>query len=198
MSCIFVDPHDGPTDPSRVIHVTQALLEAGCYEVSLGDTLGVGTPADVARLLKTMLRTLPVDRLAGHFHDTYGQAIANVMQAFQMGIRTFDSSIAGLGGCPFAKGAKGNLSTEDLVYSLEGMGIRTGVNLNDLAAIGTWISKQLKLPNGSRAGAALTAKAEATSTSATTPQLPTRTWTTLQTTDEYQASRSGFQPPGSA
>jgi hydroxymethylglutaryl-CoA lyase len=93
-----------------------AMLDMGCYEISLGDTLGVGTPAQVEALLKVLLHHIPADKLAGHFHDTYGQAVANVVKAFEMGIRTFDSSVAGLGGCPYAKGAKGNVATEDLVY----------------------------------------------------------------------------------
>lgn len=123
--------------------------------MSLGDTTGVGTVADVELLLKEMLKVIPADKLAGHFHDTYGQAIANVIKSYDMGLRTFDSSVAGLGGCPFAKGAKGNLATEDLLYTMEKLGIQTGVNLGQMVAIGSWISQELGIPNSSRAGAAL-------------------------------------------
>ena len=168
----------------------QALLDAGCYEVSLGDTLGVGTPADVTELFTVILKKIPAERLAGHFHDTYGQAIANVIRAYELGIRTFDSSVAGLGGCPFAKGAKGNLSTEDLVYTLEKHGISTGVNLTELAKIGSWISTQLGLPNGSRAGEAIVAKLEDLSIRPNASST-TREWQTLESSQDYQVRRSG-------
>jgi hydroxymethylglutaryl-CoA lyase len=191
VSCIFSDPYDGPTNPSQVIKVTQALLDAGCYEVSLGDTLGVGTPFDVENLLNKMFKTITADRLAGHFHDTYGQAIANVVKALDMGIRTFDSSVAGLGGCPFAKGARGNLSTEDLVYTLEKMGIQTGVNLDELVSTGAWISQQLQLPNGSRAGSALFAKSKASTPVEIPSTKSTRPWTTLKSAGDYRLSRRG-------
>lgn len=130
----------------------------GCYEVSLGDTLGIGAPSDVEALLSILLENISPGKLAGHFHDTYGQALANVMKAYSMGLRTFDSSVAGLGGCPYAKGARGNLATEDIVYAFERHGVPTGVNLAELAATGEWISDVLKQPNGSRAGAALAAR----------------------------------------
>lgn len=130
----------------------------GCFEVSLGDTVGAGTPTDVRRLLQVLLQELPPSRLAGHFHDTFGQATANVMAAYDMGLRTFDSSVSGLGGCPYSPGAKGNVATEDVVYAFNRMGVETGVDLAELARIGDWISEQLRLPNGSRAGAALVAR----------------------------------------
>lgn len=188
VSCIFADPYDGPTKPSSVIKVTRALLNAGCYEVSLGDTLGVGTPGDVESLLKEVLKTVPADRLAGHFHDTYGQAVANVVKSYELGLRTFDSSVAGLGGCPFAKGAKGNLSTEDLVYTMHRMGVETGVKLDEIAAVGAWISQQLKIPNGSRAGEAILAKINSASTQVT---IPARPWTVFENTSEYCVYRRG-------
>jgi hydroxymethylglutaryl-CoA lyase len=195
VSCIFADPYDGPTNPSSVIKVTKALLDAGCYEVSLGDTLGVGTPCDVESLLREMLKTIPAERLAGHFHDTYGQAVANVVKSYELGLRTFDSSVAGLGGCPFANGAKGNLSTEDLVYTLHQMGIQTGVNLDEISTIGAWISQELKIPNGSRAGAAIIAKqtsASAISTSSSATSIaPARSWAVFERTDEYCVYRRG-------
>ena len=161
MSCIFSDPYSGPTDPERVLEVAQRLLQMGCYEVGLGDTLGVGIPSKTKRLLELLLKHIPANKLAGHFHDTYGQAVANVIAAYDMGIRSFDSSVAGLGGCPYAKGAKGNLATEDMVYTFEESGISTGIDLQKLSAVGDWISKQLGLPNSSRAGAALVAKLKA-------------------------------------
>jgi hydroxymethylglutaryl-CoA lyase len=194
VSCIFADPYDGPTSPSSVINVTTALLDAGCYEVSLGDTIGVGTPGDVERLLREMLKKIPADRLAGHFHDTYGQAIANVVKSYELGIRTFDSSVGGLGGCPFAKGAKGNLSTEDLVYTLHGMGIHTGVNLDEIAKIGSWITQELKIPNGSRAGEAVLAKrmsGSALPRTHTNPIKPDFPWSVVERTAEYCIYRRG-------
>jgi hydroxymethylglutaryl-CoA lyase len=130
----------------------------GCFEVSLGDTLGVGTPAQVRRVLGLLLQHVPADVLAGHFHDTYGQAVANTLAAYELGLRTFDSSVSGLGGCPYSPGAKGNLASEDIVYTFEQMGISTGVDLNALVRVGQWIAEQLGLPNGSRAGAALFSK----------------------------------------
>ncbi|KAJ4311382.1 hypothetical protein N0V84_010475 [Fusarium piperis] len=159
VSCIFEDPFDGPTPPAAVLNIVQTLLEMGCYEVSLGDTLGVGCPKDVHDLLH-LLKTndIPLDRIAGHFHDTYGQALANVWEAYTCGVRVFDSSVAGLGGCPFAPGAKGNASTEDLVYMFDRAGVHTGVNLSKLAAVGAWISDKLSQPTSSRVGAALSSK----------------------------------------
>ena len=159
----------------------------------MGDTLGVGTPGDVQTLLTELLKFVPKERLAGHFHDTYGQAIANVIRSYEMGIRTFDSSVAGLGGCPFAKGAKGNLATEDLVYTLQGMGVSTGVNLSKLVETGTWISQQLGIPNGSRAGAALAARQNAV-TAAATPTVAkksSRNWSIVESTNEFNVQRSG-------
>ncbi|KAK0101861.1 hypothetical protein ONS95_001326 [Cadophora gregata] len=190
ISCIFQDPYEGMTDLQQVVKTTKALLDAGCYEVSLGDTLGVGTPADVTKLFTAVLREIPPERLAGHFHDTYGQAIANVVRAYELGIRTFDSSVAGLGGCPFAKGAKGNLSTEDVVYTLEKHGISTGVNLTELAKVGSWISKQLGIPNGSRAGEAIIAKLQ-DSNSHPKISSASQQWQVLEKNDDYRVSRSG-------
>jgi hydroxymethylglutaryl-CoA lyase len=130
----------------------------GCYEVSLGDTLGVGTPADVQRLLHTLFRTIPAHQLAGHFHDTYGQAVANAVTAYNLGLRVFDSSVGGLGGCPYSPGAKGNLASEDIVYTFENMGISTGVDLDKLVHIGHWINKTIGTANSSRAGTAIHSK----------------------------------------
>lgn len=159
MSCIFADPYDGPTPHSAVLYCVQQLLEAGCYEISLGDTLGVGSPSNVRSLLAYLKsHGIPFSRLAGHFHDTYGQAVANVWEAYTCGLTVFDSSVAGLGGCPFAPGAKGNVATEDLVYMFDNAGISTGVNLAQLMAVGAWISRQLSRSSASRAGTALAIK----------------------------------------
>ncbi|KAH8688819.1 3-hydroxymethyl-3-methylglutaryl-coenzyme A lyase [Talaromyces proteolyticus] len=150
VSCIFVDPYDGPTKPSSVLHCVKELIDMGCYEVSLGDTTGAGTPAKVTSLVRFLERNgIPLDQLAGHFHDTYGQGAVNVLQAYLCGIRVFDSSVGGLGGCPFAPGAKGNVSTEDLVFMFHNAGINTGVDLAKLAESGRWITERLKQP-GSR------------------------------------------------
>jgi len=129
----------------------------GCYEVSLGDTIGVGNPASIQRMLEACARAVPVGKLAGHYHDTYGMAIANIYVSLQMGMATFDSSVAGLGGCPYAQGASGNVATEDVVYLMHGLGIETGIDLAKLAAIGDWISSAINRPNGARAGRAICA-----------------------------------------
>ena len=156
VSCIFTDPFDGPTSPTAVLNAVKGLLDSGCYEVSLGDTLGVGSPSDVRKLI-VFLRDngVPLQQLAGHFHDTYGQALANVWEAYNCGIRVFDSSVAGLGGCPFAPGARGNAATEDLVYMFGRSGIVTGVDLDKLVSTAAWISGHLFRPIGSRVGTAL-------------------------------------------
>ncbi|KAH8657336.1 hypothetical protein BGZ61DRAFT_486253 [Ilyonectria robusta] len=190
VSCIFSDPFSGPTPPEAVLPVVQRLLDMGCYEVGLGDTLGVGTPKDTGKLLDILLREIPPEKLAGHFHDTYGQGIANIVRAYEMGIRTFDSSVAGLGGCPYAPGAKGNVATEDVVYTFEKAGINTGINLDKLVTVGQWISNEIKVPYGSRAGAALVSKF---ATSSKTPEVSKtpRSWEVVEDTGEYRVSRAG-------
>ncbi|KAL4802564.1 aldolase [Aspergillus unguis] len=190
ISCIFSDPYSGPTDPSSVLRVAKRFVEMGCYEVGLGDTLGVGTPVKTQRLLETLLREIPADKLAGHFHDTYGQGVANVVAAYSMGIRAFDSAVAGLGGCPYAKGAKGNVATEDVVYTLEESGISTGVDLDKLINTGQWISEEIGIPYGSRAGAALLAKRSPTSKPAEKTKTK-REWTTVSDEKDYRVSRAG-------
>lgn len=166
----------------------------GCYEVSLGDTLGVGVAEDVQRLLSYLFQHgVPVDKLAGHFHDTYGQAIGNVCAAFKLGIRTFDSSVGGLGGCPFAPGARGNVATEDLVYFFEQAGVRTGVDILKLAETGAWISHALSKQNDSRAGAALANKHKlfpfpAAPIKQPDPRIP---WSLTNRNEELQVFRSG-------
>ncbi|CAI6099169.1 unnamed protein product [Clonostachys chloroleuca] len=161
VSCIFADPFDGPTPESAVLRVAKELLSMGCYQVSLGDTLGVGSPFDVRKLIQTLDKNgVPLRQLAGHFHDTYGQALANVWEAYQCGIRVFDSSVAGLGGCPFAPGATGNVATEDLVYMFNRAHVVTDVDLQKLVATGRWISSKLGIPSASRASAAISAKSQ--------------------------------------
>ena len=130
----------------------------GCYEVSLGDTIGVATPANVQSLINTMKTDIPVSKLAVHFHDTYGQALANIFASLELGIATVDSSVAGLGGCPYAQGASGNVATEDLVYMLEGMNIKTGVDLNKLIAAGNTLCQQLARTNQSKVALARAGK----------------------------------------
>ena len=163
------------------------MLGMGCYEISLGDTIGVGTPGQVEALLRVLLQHIPADKLAGHFHDTYGQAVANAVKAYDMGLRVFDSSVGGLGGCPYAKGAKGNVATEDLVYCFHGMGIKTGVNLDALVDIGEWISKTLNRQNQSRAGAAIFAKRPVPSI----PEKSVSTQSSADSSDLLLLSRSG-------
>jgi hydroxymethylglutaryl-CoA lyase len=158
VSCAVGCPYEGAIEPQRVADVAAALHEMGCYEVSLGDTIGVGTPRSTQRMLEACARRVPMDKLAGHYHDTYGQALANIYASLELGVATFDTSIAGLGGCPYAAGASGNVATEDVVYMLDGLGIETGADLDRLVDIGQWISGRLKKPYSSKAGKALAAK----------------------------------------
>lgn len=150
VSCILGCPYEGNISHKKVIEVTQGLLELGCYEVSLGDTIGVGRPHETRALLRDMLKEFSSDQLALHFHDTYGQAIANQYVALELGFRRFDSSVAGLGGCPYALGASGNVATEDLVYMLEGAGMHTGINLDKLIQAGHEICHAIKRVNNSK------------------------------------------------
>ena len=154
ISCVLGCPYEGTVDVEAVSAIANQLLDMGCYEVSLGDTIGTGTPATIESLLNRLLVSIPASKLAVHLHDTYGQALANVLRALQMGITVIDSSVAGLGGCPYAKGASGNLATEDLVYLLDGLGIDHGVDLTKLIAAGNFISQKLNRRNGSKVGIA--------------------------------------------
>jgi hydroxymethylglutaryl-CoA lyase len=158
VSCVLGCPYEGEVNPAQVAEVAGALYDMGCYEISLGDTIGVGTPAKTKLMLDACSERVPVAKLAGHYHDTYGQALANTYASLELGVRTFDASIAGLGGCPYAKGASGNVATEDVVYMLHGMGMKTGVDLDALVEIGAWISKLLGRDYGSKAGKAIAAK----------------------------------------
>ncbi|MEQ8602675.1 MAG: hydroxymethylglutaryl-CoA lyase [Marivibrio sp.] len=159
LSCVLGCPYEGRIAPAAVAEVARALFEMGCYEISLGDTIGVGTPRETAAMLNAVAAHVPAARLAGHFHDTYGQALANIWAAYDEGVRVFDSSVAGLGGCPYAKGASGNVATEDVVYSLEGSGVSTGVDMDRLIAASRFICAALDRAPASRVAAALAAKA---------------------------------------
>jgi hydroxymethylglutaryl-CoA lyase len=158
ISCVVGCPYQGEVKPQLVAEVARALYDMGCYEVSLGDTIGVGTPGKTQAMIEACMKHVPADRLAGHYHDTYGQALANIYASMELGVATFDSSVSGLGGCPYAKGASGNVATEDVVYLLEGLGIETGIDLDKLVATGIWISSYLKREPGSKAGRAIAAK----------------------------------------
>ena len=161
VSCVVGCPYEGAVAPEKVAEVTKTLFDMGCYEVSLGDTIGVGNPASVQRMIEACARDVPVAKLAGHYHDTYGVAIANVVASLQTGMAVFDASVAGLGGCPYAKGASGNVATEDVVYLLHALGIETGIDLAKLASVGDWISSALARPNGAKAGRAICASLNA-------------------------------------
>ncbi len=143
ISCVLGCPYEGEIDPSAVAQVAGALEEMGCYEISLGDTIGVGTPVKAQRLIEAVSAIVPIDRLAVHYHDTYGQALANILASLELGVAVVDSSVAGLGGCPYARGASGNVASEDVLYMLNGLGIETGVDLEKLIDAGRYISDHL-------------------------------------------------------
>ncbi|MGQ8632440.1 hydroxymethylglutaryl-CoA lyase [Agrobacterium sp. DKPNP3] len=157
VSCIAGCPYDGTVAPDEVAAMAESLIELGCYEVSLGDTIGIGTAAQVRGIIERVSTRIPREKIAMHFHDTYGQGIANVLTSLEQGINVFDSSVAGLGGCPFAPGATGNVATEDVVYLLQGLGVETGIDLMTVAKTGDWISRSLGRQNAARAGKALLA-----------------------------------------
>jgi hydroxymethylglutaryl-CoA lyase len=158
VSCVLGCPYEGEVSVDTVSMITQELFDKGCYEVSLGDTIGVGTAGQAQQLIELLAKHVPVQQLAAHFHDTYGQALANIHAVMQCGIAVIDSSIAGLGGCPYAKGATGNVATEDVVYMLDGMGIETGVDMDRLLEAGRFISDFLGREPVSRAATALLRK----------------------------------------
>ncbi len=158
VSCVLGCPFTGAVPVSQVVAVTQALYAMGCYEISLGDTIGTGTPNATRRLIEACAGEVPMSALAGHFHDTYGMAVANVQAAWQAGVRVFDSSVSGLGGCPYSPGATGNVATEELVYLFEGQGIATGVDLAKLIEVGVFIDSQLQRSGESRVAKALRAR----------------------------------------
>lgn len=155
VSCVVGCPYDGYVKPQQVAKVCESLFKLGCYEISLGDTIGIGTKNKTTAMLEEVLKVAPSHKYAMHCHDTYGQALVNVVLALDKGIRVVDSSVSGLGGCPYAKGASGNVATEDLVYMLHGMGLKTGVDLNKLVDVGRFISNVLKKPTDSKVNKAL-------------------------------------------
>nr|WP_255775643.1 hydroxymethylglutaryl-CoA lyase [Microbulbifer sediminum] len=155
VSCVLGCPYEGDIAPEKVAEVSAELLEMGCYEISLGDTIGVGTPEAARRMIETVASRVPMERLAVHFHDTYGQALANIYAALQAGVAVVDSAVAGLGGCPYARGASGNVASEDVLYMLDGLGIETGVDLKRLVAAGDFISAELGRESNSRVARAL-------------------------------------------
>lgn len=158
ISCVVGCPYEGPIAPAPVARVAAELYGLGSYEISLGDTIGVGTPASVLRMLEAVAKEVPSDKLAGHYHDTYAMAAANVHASYAFGVRVFDSSVSGLGGCPYAKGASGNVATEDVVYLLHGIGAATGVDLDRLVDTSAWIAARLGREPGSKVTRALLAK----------------------------------------
>ncbi|MCX2684520.1 hydroxymethylglutaryl-CoA lyase [Pseudomonas sp. DCB_AW] len=158
VSCVMGCPFSGPVKPQAVAAVSASLFGMGCYEISLGDTIGAGTPAATRALIQACRQVVPVSALAGHFHDTYGMAIANIHAALEAGVRVFDSSVGGLGGCPYSPGATGNVATEDLLYLLDGLGVRHGVDLDAVIEAGEFIGAQLGRPTASRVARALLAQ----------------------------------------
>jgi hydroxymethylglutaryl-CoA lyase len=162
VSCVVGCPYQGAVPPAAVAEVAARLAEMGCYEISLGDTIGVGTPASVARMLDEVTLLVPVERLAGHYHDTYGMALANIYASLERGVAVFDASVAGLGGCPYAAGASGNVATEDVVYLMNGLGIETGIDLDRLVDAGAFICAELgRAPSSKVARAVLAKRAKA-------------------------------------
>ena len=161
VSCVLGCPYEGDIDPQRVAQISNEMFDMGCYEISLGDTIGVGVPDGVKRLIETVSAQVPVTALAGHFHDTYGMAVANVVAAYALGVRTFDASVAGLGGCPYAAGATGNVATEDLVWLFNRTGVETGINLKQLVDCAVWISTQLGRSPSSRVAQAISRQSTA-------------------------------------
>ena len=155
VSCVAGCPYEGDIPAAKVAEVAKALYNMGCYEISLGDTIGVGTPSLINTMINAVTESTPIEKIAVHFHDTYGQAIANSYAALQLGVSVIDSSIAGLGGCPYAEGASGNVATEDVLYLLKGLNIKTGINLSAAIAAGNYISDRLGRENGSKVARAM-------------------------------------------
>lgn len=155
VSCVAGCPYEGDIPAAKVAEVAKALYNMGCYEISLGDTIGVGTPSLINTMINAVTESTPIEKIAVHFHDTYGQAIANNYAALQLGVSVIDSSIAGLGGCPYAEGASGNVATEDVLYLLKGLNIKTGINLSAAIAAGNYISDRLGRENGSKVARAM-------------------------------------------
>ena len=167
VSCVLGCPYEGEIAPDAVAHVAEALIGMGCYEVSLGDTIGVGTPGKAQRMVETVAARVDLQHLAAHFHDTYGQALANLLAVLELGVGVVDASVSGLGGCPYAPGASGNVATEDVVYMLHGLGIETGIDLDKLVEAGAFISAALGRQPGSKAARAIGARTIAKSSAST-------------------------------
>jgi isopropylmalate/homocitrate/citramalate synthase len=161
ISCAAGCPYEGEVKPLAVAVLAEKLYKMGCYEISLGDTIGVGTPGRIRAMIEAVAKRVPIGSLAGHYHDTYGQALANIYASLEAGVRTFDSSVAGLGGCPYAKGASGNVATEDVVYMLDGLEIETGVDLMKILRAGQFICRELGREPGSKVARAMAAKLSA-------------------------------------
>ena len=159
VSCVLGCPYEGEVTPAQVVAVAGRLAEMGCFEISLGDTIGVGTPGRAKAMLKAVAAVVPVERLAVHFHDTYGQALANIYACLEEGVAVVDSAVAGLGGCPYAKGASGNVATEDVVYMLNGLGIDTGVDMDGLLIASRYITDVLGRPPASKVALAMRGRA---------------------------------------
>lgn len=155
ISCVLGCPYEGSVAPEQVATIAKTLYDMGCREISLGDTIGTGTPTATRQLIEAVATHVPREHIAGHFHDTYGQALANIYASLLEGVTVFDSSVASLGGCPYAKGASGNVATEDVLYLLQGLGIETGVDLEAIIQVGNRISQRLRRSNGSRVAQAL-------------------------------------------
>lgn len=170
VSCALGCPYEGEVDPDKVAEVASALHGMGCHEISLGDTIGVGTPGRVRRLLETVSRRVPMDRLAGHYHDTYGQALVNIHASLELGMAVFDASVAGLGGCPYAAGASGNVATEDAIYLLNGLGIETGIDLDILVDAAAFVSQTLGRQPASKVARAILSKRVASCPGGTSKQ----------------------------
>lgn len=160
VSCVLGCPYEGKVSVRSVVDVSRRLAALGCREISLGDTIGIGTPREAGAMVRAAAVELPIDSLAVHFHDTRGQGLANILACLNEGVRTIDSSVAGLGGCPYAPGASGNVATEDLVYMLDGLGMETGIEVSAVAAAGDFISSHLGRPTASKVAQALAASAE--------------------------------------
>lgn len=158
VSCIAGCPYEGAVSVSQVVPLVERLVEFGCYEVSLGDTIGVGTPDQIANILSSVAESVSLDMIAVHLHDTYGMAIANILAAMDRGVKIIDSSVSGLGGCPYANGATGNVATEEVAYLLDGLGVKTGVDLNAVVAVSEFCAKHLDRPPASKVAQAMLAK----------------------------------------
>ena len=160
ISCVLGCPYEGEVSPQAVAKVARKLADMGCYEISLGDTIGMGTPLATQKMLQAVAAEIPIESMAGHYHDTYSMALPNILASLEMGVRVFDASIGGLGGCPYAAGASGNVATEDVVWMMHGMGIKTGINLEQLVDTSRWINRQIGREPASKVSRALLARTE--------------------------------------